>query len=69
METMARNPSYFTSNSQPVPVGIGPGRSSIGAGSMRQTNRSASCAVELDPMAELPLGTFRTERNEGPIPV
>jgi hypothetical protein len=36
---------------------------------MRQTNRSASCVFELDPMAELPLGTLRTERNAGSTPV
>lgn len=32
VETIARNPSYFRSIAQPLPVGIWPGRRSIGRG-------------------------------------
>jgi hypothetical protein len=35
VETMARNPSHFTSKDQPEPEGSGPGRDSISSGSRR----------------------------------
>ena len=36
VETIARNPSHFSSNTQPSPLGIGPGRRSMGRRSTRR---------------------------------
>lgn len=45
VETSARKPSHFTSNDHPDPVGIGPERTSIGAGSTHPTLADASVVL------------------------